>query len=212
MLAAFSSAEIIVSSFSGSIALKPPPASPRSFQSGHDPFPGQGAEYAEQEGSLRRGRVHVFGQGPKPYLLGLKPSDDLEQMRERAAKSVQLPHHQAVAGTIRRGPARLVLEQVTFIYANGEQGIPLQVPLSGSRNRSKLACIPSTCPQSPTALCSGIDLSRTMIFAKILAGWRGSSQLLAAGCPETCVFGCHINLNPGVQQAVPWTTTSIELQ
>ena len=57
--------------------LFPPPLGRR--QPGHDPFLGQGPfilrqrpEETEQEGPVRRGRIHLFGQRTKRHALALK--------------------------------------------------------------------------------------------------------------------------------------------
>ena len=137
----------MASSCSALMARGRPPFSPPlgGRQPGHDPFLGQGpfilrqrAEETEQEGPVRRGRIHLFGQGTKRHALNLEGEDNLQEMRERTAQAVQFPDDQAIAGVdIGEGllepraiiprAAGLVGKQLPGIHTSREQGIALQV-------------------------------------------------------------------------------------
>src|SRR5712691_1560163 len=99
---------------------------------------GQRPEHTEQERSLRRGGIHLLGQGAKGHALRLESRDNLEEMRQRAAEPVEFPDHQTIAG-VDRGqclleaesviprPARLVGTELVRIHPRLEPRVALQV-------------------------------------------------------------------------------------
>ncbi len=114
------------------------PAAPSCCcKSGLYPLPGQGAlvlgkrpEDVEQKLSMRRVRVHTLRQRPERDTAVAQASHDVEQVGQRAAKAIELPHHQRVtgfqegetrrdAGAVVTRARRLVLEQVAGIDAGG---------------------------------------------------------------------------------------------
>ena len=58
----------------------------------------QRAENVEQELAVRRGGIHLLGQRTKGDTALLEVRHSGEEMRQRSAKSVQLPDDQAIAG------------------------------------------------------------------------------------------------------------------
>ena len=80
-------------------------ATPCRSKSSLDSFLNQGpfelrkrAKNVEQELALRRGGIHLLGQRTKGDAAVLESGHCGEEMRQRSAKSVQLPNDQAVAG------------------------------------------------------------------------------------------------------------------
>ena len=98
----------------------------------------QRAEDVEQEFTLWRRGVHLFGQGTEADAASPEVGDCGEEVRQRSTETVQLPDNQAIAGsgkskrlgqtgTITAAAADPILEQVTLIDAGGQQSITLQV-------------------------------------------------------------------------------------
>jgi len=92
----------------------------------------------EQELALRRGCVHLLGQRTKcdPALLEFIHCG--QQMRQRSAQSVELPHHQAIVLPEKRqsfcetdavpsAAAGMVLEQMALIHTGSQQRVALKV-------------------------------------------------------------------------------------
>src|SRR5271157_4636196 len=88
----------------------------------------------KQEFALRRGGVHLFGQGSERDPAFFEAVHHAQQMRQRPAEAIQLPYDQAVAtsgkrqrlrqpGAIVAAAARMVLEEVPFIDAGGQECI-----------------------------------------------------------------------------------------
>ena len=83
----------------------PAAATPGGGEAGSDPFLRQGplelrqgAEDMKQNLPLRRGGIHLLGQRTKGNATVLESGPCDEEMRQRSAKSAQLPNDQAVAG------------------------------------------------------------------------------------------------------------------
>jgi hypothetical protein len=102
----------------------------------------------EQQLARCRGGVHAFGQRTKGYPLVLQRIHDGEQVRQRAAKPIQLPDDKNVARArecqrlrqtrpIILGPGGVILEQMAGIDTRRQQRVALQgrmLPVGIRRN------------------------------------------------------------------------------
>jgi hypothetical protein len=127
LVAPASNAATTALSFSASIAAGRPPRRPR-----------RRAKNLEQKFPLRRGGVHLLGQGTKGDAPLFEIGNRAQQMRQRSAKPVQLPDHQAITRSnegkrasqtlaIAATTAGPVFEKMTLIDAGGEESVTLQV-------------------------------------------------------------------------------------
>ena len=92
----------------------------------------------EQEFALRGGGIHLLGERAECNPAFLQLVYRRKQMGQRSPKTVELPHHQAIArleecqrrrkaGTIVAAAARAIFKQMPLIDPCGQQGVALQI-------------------------------------------------------------------------------------